>query len=187
MRKFFVIIILLLVPFALNAQGRTDEKRKIEYSLAVAPVLVFDMPNHTYADPYTPDFYDKEYGFNLEFDTRAVINKYLYAGGEFSICTFYLTGAIMPAFQFNFAPSIKGLLPLSEQCSLFANMSLGATSTMMICWGFYIHGGIGVEINRFALSFGYRGYANRAMNIDDRKMGLANAIYAQLGIRLGKM
>ena len=97
MRKFFVIIILLLVPFALNAQGRTDEKRKIEYSLAVAPVLVFDMPNHS-SHPYIPDFYDKEYGLNLEFDTRAVINKYLYAGGEFSICTFYLTGAIMPAF-----------------------------------------------------------------------------------------
>lgn len=33
----------------------------------------------------------------------------------------------------------------------------------------------------------YLSYASRAMNIDDRKMGLANAIYAQLGIRLGKM
>lgn len=187
MRRLISLLFLLSISFSLYAQGRTDEKRKIEYSLAVAPVLIFDIPYHTSADPYTPDFYEKEYGLNLEFDTRAVINKYLYVGGEFSILTFNLTGAIMPAFQFSFAPSIKGLLPLSEQCSLFANMSLGATSTMMLAWGFYIHGGIGVEINRFALSFGYRGYASRAMNIDDRKMGLANAIYAQLGIRLGKM
>lgn len=186
MRRLISLLFLLSISFSLYAQGRTDEKRKIEYSLAVAPVLLFDMPNHS-CHPYIPDYYDKEYGLNLEFDTRAVINKYLYAGGEFSIFTFYVTGAIMPAFQFSFAPSVKGRLPLSEQCSLFANMSLGATSTMMLAWGFYIHGGIGVEINRFALSFGYRGYASRAMNIDDRKMGLANAIYAQLGIRLGKM
>lgn len=186
MRRLISLLFLLSISFSLYAQGRTDEKRKIEYSLAVAPVLLFDMPHHT-PHPYIPDFYDKVYGLNLEFDTRAVINKYLYAGGEFSIFTFYLTGAIMPAFQFSFAPSVKGRLPLSEQCSLFANISLGATSTMMLSWGFYIHGGIGVEINRFALSFGYRGYACRAMNIDDRKMGLGNAIYAQLGIRLGKM
>lgn len=184
MRRLISLLFLLSISFSLYAQD--SGKPQIEYSLAVAPVLLFDMPNHS-CHPYIPDFYDKEYGLNLEFDTRAVINKYLYAGGEFSIFTFYVTGAIMPVFQFSFAPSIKGLLPLSEQCSLFANMSLGATSTMMLAWGFYIHGGIGVEINRFALSFGYRGYASRAMNIDDRKMGLANAIYAQLGIRLGKM
>ena len=185
MRRLISLLFWFSISFSLYAQD--SGKPQIEYRLAVAPVLIFDMPYHTSADPYTPDFYDKVYGLNLAFDNRAVINKYLYAGGEFSILTFFLTGAFMPAFQFNFAPSIKGLLPLSEQCSLFANISLGATSTMMIDWGFYIHGGIGVEINRFALSFGYRGYASRAMNIDDRKMGLANAIYAQLGIRLGKM
>ncbi len=186
MRKLIVIIILLIIPIALKAQVSAEE-RQVEYQLSVAPTIAFKMPYHV-ARPDIMGHYDRALGFVVDFDVRTNVNKYLYAGGEFSLSTFLLNYAQpIPCIQFNFAPTIKGILPIKEKCSLFSILSIGTTATMLLNWGLYLHCGIGVEVRRFSLSLGYRGYANRAMDLDESRVRLANSTYLQFGVRLGRI
>ena len=196
MRKYILIALLLAVPCILKAQNnnKKDRDTKVEYVVSFGSNYAFSLP-YQYHDLYMggpAHMYDAHHGYNIAFDARAIVNDNLYLGGEFSMTHLYMgeldDWRVAPHWVlFNFAPNIKGVLPLNNDCSLFANASVGTTGVMMVHWCLYLKGAVGMEYGRFVAEAGYRGYGHHGMSIGAKHFRMANTIYLQLGVRLGKL
>ena len=193
MRKYILIaLLLLLLPSVLMAQNNDKKERdtKVEYVVSFGSNYAFSLP-YRYLDGGPVQVYDAYHGYNIAFDARAIVNDNLYLGGEFSMTHLYMGElddwrGVPHWVLFNFAPNVKGVLPLNNGCSLFANASVGTTGVMLVHWCLYLKGAVGMEYGRFVAEVGYRGYGHRGMSIGAKHFRMANTIYLQLGVRLGR-
>lgn len=135
-------------------------------------------PTHVYTSGVGP---------TLEFTVGTRLNSCVLIGGELS-----LTPRIKSKYQWNplinIAPHAKFYIPTSkEHVSPYVNLSIGAGSLACVEWGLYTNIGLGVEIKRFNVLAGYRGYAGKFVSLyESDGASLSSAIYLQLGVRLGK-
>jgi hypothetical protein len=195
MRKYILIALLLLLPSVLMAQNKDKKERdtKVEYVVSFGSNYAFSLPyEYLGMDSCPAHRYEANHGYNIAFDARAIVNDNLYLGGEFSMTHLYMgeldDWRVAPHWVlFNFAPNVKGVLPLNNDCSLFANASVGTTGVMMVHWCLYLKGAVGMEYGRFVAEVGYRGYGHHGMSIGAKHFRMANTIYLQLGVRLGKL
>ena len=131
--------------------------------------------------------YTSGVGPTLEFTVGTRLNSCVLIGGELS-----LTPRIKSKYQWNplinIAPHAKFYIPTSkEHVSPYVNLSIGAGSLACVEWGLYTNIGLGVEIKRFNVLAGYRGYAGKFVSLyESDGASLSSAIYLQLGVRLGK-
>lgn len=199
MKKLYLCLFLVLSLGVVDVSGGelsathkkgSGEAPRVQYNINAGAIYLFNLPDQTYQGTMggpPAHVYTSGVGPTLEFTVGTRLNSCVLIGGELS-----LTPRIKNKYQWNplinIAPHAKFYIPTSkEHVSPYVNLSIGAGSLACVEWGLYTNIGLGVEIKRFNVLAGYRGYAGKFVSLyESDGASLSSAIYLQLGVRLGK-
>lgn len=215
MKRLVVIIAAIFVSLPMvmaqdiaSSQLGESAKRKsiMQYNLSFGGSYAFDLHDNGQfrfmlgglilpIDPDNPNPIideQQEYmygvGPSIEFDALAWINDYLLVGGEFTTAYYFPKAETHDMWLLcGLSAKVKGYMPIkSDRVKPFVSLAAGWTIDFVSFGGPYLGCNIGVDIDRFVMSIGYRGFSSEWIRKDLDKTHIVSTLHLQLGVRFGK-